>query len=217
MWVSEFRGFHTRFVKVKFFPASTRRITLLVAPARFATYRCPLIENLSVRKFRVPGRRERGFSVGRISKLSFCPWKTMFCEVRRSFARISPVLCCSREREELLFGDFFRAPTIPCFRRPKKDPTRELWYFAARCFSTGVATTLPVLFRPPLLLFLHLTTRIRSTISSPCSARPTFDRRLPPSPLPFHYFSSFFLATSAGTLAPPSRSSWPPPRTPSTP
>lgn len=127
----------------------------------------------------------------------------MFCEVRRSFARISPVLCCSREREELLFGNFFRAPTIPCFRRPKKDPTRELWYFARNapwCFSSDVA-------RPPC-----------SLSTCPFSISPSYDLNSldhifamfrssnfrPPPTLPssFYYFSSFFLATSAGTLVP---------------
>lgn len=112
----------------------------------------------------------------------------MFCKVRRSFARISLALCCSREREKKrLFGDFFRASAIPCFRRRKKDPARELWYFAryaSRCFSSIDVATLPVLSFDLRSLFLHLTTRIRSTISSPCSARPTF-----PPPITFSPFS----------------------------
>ncbi|KAL0109156.1 hypothetical protein PUN28_014324 [Cardiocondyla obscurior] len=133
----------------------------------------------------------------------------MFCEVRRSFARISPALCCSREREELLFGDFFRAPAIPCFRRPKKDPARELWYFARYAPrdvfpASNVSATHPVLFRPPLLS-ISPSYDLNSLDHIFAMFRPSNFRPPPIVPLsPRLLFPPFFPpATSAGTLVPP--------------
>lgn len=87
-----------------------------------------------MRKFRVPATS--GIS-GREDL------ETLFPRVKNNVLRssafvrayISRFICCSREREgELLLDDFFRAPAISCFRRPKKDPARTV-VFRSQCFA----------------------------------------------------------------------------------
>lgn len=51
----------------------------------------------------------------------------MFCEVR-GFAR-------AQGREDFFSAIFFRTPTIPCFRRPKKDPAQTVVVFPSTCFA----------------------------------------------------------------------------------
>lgn len=191
MCVNNFEIFLLIPVRIKWCPALRRRRNYRCSRTRrFATY--PIDREFI-------GAEVPGAEATRAELLGRANLETLFLPVENNVLRSSTLVRAYISRFMLLagegrasFGDFFRAPTIPCFRRPKKDPTRELWYFARNapwCFSSDVAT-LPVLFRPPPSLFLHLTTWIRSTISSPCSARPTFDRH-PPSPFPSITFPSF--------------------------
>jgi len=145
----------------------------------------------------------------------------MFCEVRRSSARISRALCClraserererERERENFFSTISFALRQFRASAVQKRIPC-ELWYFAhntSRCFllpSIDVATPpLPRCFSlsTPLLFCYPPTTRVRSTISSPCSTRPTWTTTtITILSFPLLLFFFLFPATSAETLVP---------------
>lgn len=127
----------------------------------------------------------------------------MFCKVRRahSFAlvRISAALCRSRERKELLYRAIpFALRQFRASAAQKRIP-REQWYFSRNAFrDVFPASTSPPpgpsplsTYRPTFHFSYPPTTRIRSTISSPCSTRPT-SFAIPLRPFPLYYFSSFF-------------------------
>lgn len=187
---------------------------------------------------------EPGFLVGRISKLSFHPRKTMFCEVRRggrrkgagkerARSRVYLSLYVARESRKKFFStiSFALRQFRPSAAREKRIPRERdgiLARNATRCFSNiDVAILSPAppslptptpsfsLSFDPLSIFPRpSTTRIRSTVSSPCSTRPTSTTTSLPHPpaslfppiisLPF---SSHFRRNTRPLSA---RSGWPP-------
>lgn len=175
---------------------------------------------------------EPGFLVGRISKLSFHPRKTMFCEVRREGRRkgagkgrvtrayISRFMSLARVERTSFRRFLSRSGNFVLPLAAKKGSRANAVVFSQRhaMFFSNIDVAIPFPPLPslptpsssfslsfdPLSIFPRpSTTRIRSTVSSPCSTRPT-STTTPAIHPPFSLLLFLFLfpATSAGILVP---------------
>jgi len=116
-----------------------------------------------------------------------------------------------RGREgKLLFGDFFRVPAIPCFRRPEEGSSPRTVVFRSRCFSRCFPSidhtpSLPAPLIPFPILPSSRDSNSLDRVFAMLPARPTSTTTFPFSL--FYYFPSFsgHFRRNTGPLSPVSR------------